>query len=211
MNDLFVTGTDTEVGKTILSAMLTAALDAAYWKPLQTGREGGNQPTDRETVMRAAGIDASRAPAESHVFDPPVSPHLAARWAGVTIDLAAITRPETDRRLVIEGAGGALVPINDADSMIDLMRRFGAPVVIATRTTLGTINHTLLTVEAVRRAGLTLAGVVMIGSENRDNRAAIEHYGKVAVVGWIPPLPRIDRTALLDVFENHFDRTVFDV
>ena len=211
MNDLFVTGTDTEVGKTVLSALLTAALDAAYWKPIQTGREGGSEPTDRETVMDAAGIDASRAPSESHVFDPPVSPHLAARWAGVTIDLAAIARPDTDRRLVIEGAGGALVPINHSHSMIDLMRRFGAPVVIAARTTLGTINHTLLTVEAIRRAGLPLAGVVMIGAENRDNRDAIEHYGKVAVVGWIPPLSRIDRAALLDVFDNRFDRAVFNV
>ena len=213
MSDLFVTGTDTDVGKTILSALLTARLDAVYWKPIQTGTEGGRVDTDRQTVIRCAEINESDTVAEAYLFDPPVSPHLAASQAGMTIDLATIQKPcvAGNRPLVMEGAGGVLVPINDHDSMLDLMCQLDAPVIVASRTALGTINHTLLTVNAVRGAGLTLAGVVMIGAENKNNRDAIEHYGQVPVVGWIPRLARIDRAALLDVFENHFDRRSFDV
>ena len=213
MSDLFVTGTDTEVGKTILSALLTARLDAIYWKPIQTGTDGGRVDTDRQTVIRCAEIDESDTLPETYIFDPPVSPHLAASQAGMTIDLATIHKPRVDgnRTLIMEGAGGVLVPINDHNSMLDLMCQLAEPIVVATRTTLGTINHTLLTVNAVRGAGLTLAGVVMIGDENKNNRDAIEHYGQVPVVGWIPQLDRIDRAALLDVFENHFDRRSFDV
>ncbi len=213
MNDLFVTGTGTGVGKTVLSALLTAAFDGAYWKPIQTGREGGRVETDRETVMRCAEIDASLAPPERYIFDPPVSPHLAARQAGVTIDLETISKPRIDgnRPMIIEGAGGVMVPINDTDSMLDLMCRFRAPVVIATRTTLGTINHTLLTLNAVRQAQAVLAGVVMIGEENRNNREAIEHYGRVDVVGWIPPLEHLDRRTLVEVFERNFDRSAFNL
>jgi dethiobiotin synthase len=212
MSDLFVTGTDTNVGKTILSALLTARLDATYWKPIQTGCEGGRVETDRQTVIRSAEIDESRTRPEHYLFDPPISPHLAALQAGVKIDLAAIQRPHTDpmRPLVIEGAGGVLVPVNDQDTMLDLMRQLGAPIILATRTTLGTINHTLLSLNAIRHSGLTVAGVVMIGDENRDRRDAIQHYGEVPVVGWIPHLARIDRAALLEVFENHFDRAAFD-
>jgi dethiobiotin synthase len=213
VNELFVTGTDTEVGKTVLSALLTAALDAIYWKPIQTGCEHGRAETDRQTVVRCAEINISDTLPEAYLFDPPVSPHLAASQAGMTIDLATIQRPrvEGDRPLVIEGAGGVLVPINDQSSMLDLMCQLGAPVVVATRTALGTINHTLLTVNTVRGAGLTLAGVVMIGDENKHNREAIEHFGRIPVVGWIPRLARIDRAALIDVFQNHFDRSAFDV
>jgi dethiobiotin synthetase len=206
--DLFVTGTDTDVGKTVLSALLVAALPAAYWKPIQTGREEGRSRTDREAVLAWTAMDPAYAFAETYVFDPPVSPHLAARRAGVAIGLDSIRKPNTSGlRLVIEGAGGAMVPINDTDLMLDLMTRLDARIVIATRTTLGTINHTLLTLDAVRQKGLELAGVVMIGEENIDNREAIERYGGAPVVGWIPPLRQIDRDALTEVFESRFDRS----
>ena len=213
MKDLFVTGTDTGVGKTVLSALLAAALDATYWKPIQCGAPGPQEETDRQAVLRWAELDEENAPAEAHVFDLPVSPHLAAREAGTTIDLSAIRKPKTSdgRRLVIEGAGGVLVPINGRDFMLDLMVRLDAAIVIASRTSLGTINHTLLTVKAVRDAGLDLVGVVMIGEENVENRKAIEHYGKVPVTGWIPFLSRIDRPALLETFRDHFDKTPFNV
>ncbi len=212
VKDLFVTGTDTGVGKTVLSALLAAALDATYWKPIQSGALGGEAETDRQAVLRWAELGEVNAASEALVFDPAVSPHLAARKAGTTIDLSAIHKPKTqdDRRLVIEGAGGVLVPINDTELMLDLMARLDVGVVIATRTSLGTINHTLLTVNAVRDAGLDLVGVVMIGEENVENRRAIEHYGNVRVVGWIPFLSRIDRPVLVETFQNHFDRTPFD-
>jgi dethiobiotin synthetase len=210
---LFVTGTDTGVGKTVLSALLVSALDACYWKPIQTGVEGTNVETDTETVLRCARIDPARTFPECYRFAPALSPHLAARLAGVSIDLRAIARPPGagDRRLIIEGAGGVLVPVTDRDLMIDVMRQHGAPVVVATRTTLGTINHTLLTLGALSRAELPIVGVVMIGDANRDNREAIERYGGAPVVGWIPTLRTIDRASLDAVFDRHFDETAFRV
>jgi dethiobiotin synthetase len=209
VKDLFITGTDTGVGKTVLSALLTSNLDAAYWKPIQTGRSEGE--TDREAVMRWSELPANDTPAESFIFDSPVSPHLAAREMGINIDLAEIRRPHVRKpRLIIEGAGGVLVPINGQDLMLDLMARLDAGVVVASRTTLGTINHTLLTVDRIRRSSLDLIGVVMIGEENVENREAVERYGAVAVVGWIPVLPSINRSALRHTFDKHFDQAAFD-
>jgi dethiobiotin synthase len=201
-SDLFITGTDTGVGKTLLSALLVAALDRKYWKPIQTGAaEGIDAGTDRERVLRWAEIADEHAYPESYIFDPPVSPHLAARQQGTTIDLENIRRPDSEHPIVIEGAGGVFVPINDSAFMLDLMRRLAAPVVVAARTALGTINHTLLTVFAIRRAKLALHGVVMIGKENIENRVAIERYGDVPVIGTIPWLETIDRRTLRSVFE----------
>jgi dethiobiotin synthase len=202
-NDLFVTGTDTNVGKTVLSALLCAALDRHYWKPIQTGTSEGS---DRDAVMTYAGLSETQTFSESYRFEQPVSPHLAARMAGARIDLDTIVRPSTDSRLVIEGAGGVLVPINERDLMIDLMLRLNAPVLVAARTSLGTINHTLLSVRVLREAGVRVKGVVMIGAANDENRRAIEYYGDVAVLGWIPVLPGIDREQLIGVYNRYFRR-----
>jgi dethiobiotin synthetase len=204
--DLFVTGTDTGVGKTVLSALLVAALNRRYWKPIQTGASEG---TDRAAVVKWAGVPVESTHPEAFVFDPPVSPHLAAEQHGERIDIRAILRPVDPHPIVIEGAGGVLVPINDEALMIDLIRHLQAPVVVVARTTLGTINHTLLTVSALRGAKLEVTGVVMVGKENSDNRKAIERYGKVPVVGSIPWLDSIDRSNLQRTFEQYFDRTAF--
>jgi dethiobiotin synthetase len=204
----FVTGTDTGVGKTVVSALLCAALDAIYWKPIQTGtREGA----DRPTVMRLAGLPRARTAPEIYRFAPPVSPHLAARWAGVRIDLRKIKLPRigAGENLIAEGAGGPLVPINQTQLTTDLMRHLGLPVLLVTRTTLGTINHTLLSLAALRAARLDVRGVIMVGKANRDNREAIERYGNAAVIGLVPRMARIDRNALLHVFGQHFDAKVF--
>jgi dethiobiotin synthetase len=208
MEGFFVTGTDTNVGKTVLSALLVAALDAVYWKPIQTGVEEG---TDRETVMRLAGIPVSRTRPECYKFDPPVSPHLAARWAGVSIGLERIQRPDLPpgTPLVAEGAGGAMVPINDTQFMTDLMRHLGLPVVVASRSTLGTINHTLLTLAQLDRDGIDTCGVVLIGPENNDNREAIERYGHHPVIGTLPWLDSVNRETLLEVFRQKFDSQAF--
>ena len=206
MTDLFITGTDTGVGKTTLSALLVASLGWKYWKPIQTGAAEG---MDRDHVIQWAGVSSAQTHPESYVFDPPVSPHLAAERKGMAIDLALVRRPDDPGPLIIEGAGGVLVPINRDKLMIDLMRHLNAPVVIASRTALGTINHTLLTIAAVRSAGLELRGVVMVGPPDDDNRRAIESYGNVGVIGSIPHLDVIDRAALRRVFEQRFDRTAF--
>jgi dethiobiotin synthase len=204
--DLFITGTDTGVGKTLLSAVLVAASGWKYWKPIQTGASEG---TDRDAVARWAGISKQDTCQECYIFDPPVSPHLAAKQQGTTIDLDLIRRPKSDGQLVIEGAGGVFVPINENSFMLDLIRHLAAPAVVAARTALGTINHTLLTVFAIRQAKLPLRGVVMIGTENIENRLAIERYGDVSVIGFIPWLDKIDRATLTSVFQQRFDKTAF--
>jgi dethiobiotin synthetase len=204
---LFVTGTDTNVGKTLLSALLVAALDAIYWKPIQTGALDG---TDRQTVINLAQIPEAQTLSETYCFDPPVSPHLAAEAAGVRIDLARIRPPANLARPVIaEGAGGILVPINDSELMLDLARHLGFPVLIAARTALGTINHTLLTVRALLCAKIRIQGVVMIGHRNKENERSVEHFGAVPVIGTIPWLDTIDREALLSAYRSGFDQKYF--
>jgi len=204
----FVTGTDTGVGKTTLAALLCAALDAVYWKPIQTGTLEGS---DRATVMRLAGIGTDRTIDEVYKFVPPVSPDLAARWAGVEIDLAKINLPNhlTNDWLVVEGAGGVLVPINQKQFVLDMMVKLKLPVILAARSTLGTINHTLLTLAALHAAELPVHGVVLMGDQNRENRETIERFGHVRVIGEVPRLPNVHRTALMQVFMNHFDRSAF--
>jgi dethiobiotin synthetase len=197
----FVTGTDTGVGKTVLSALLCAALDAVYWKPIQTGTLEGS---DRMTVMRLAGIGSDRTIDEVYKFVPPVAPDLAARWAGVEIDLAKINLPPhlTNDWLVVEGAGGVLVPINQKQFILDMAVKLRLPVILAARSTLGTINHTLLTLAALHAAELPVHGVVLIGDHNRE-------FGHVRVIGELPRLPNLHRTALIQTFMNHFDRSAF--
>lgn len=204
----FITGTDTGIGKTVVSALLCAALEAIYWKPIQTGTREG---TDRTTVIRLASIPRSRTIPEVYRFAPPVSPHLAAQRAGVRISLQKIRMPEipTHEHLIAEGAGGALVPINATQFTTHLMKHLKLPVLLVSRASLGTINHTLLTVAALRAARLDLRGVIMVGKPNRDNLEAIEHYGHVAVLGTVPFLAKINRESLLQVFRGNFDRGAF--
>ncbi|MGH9688062.1 MAG: dethiobiotin synthase [Candidatus Acidiferrales bacterium] len=205
----FVTGADTGVGKTAVSALLCAALPAIYWKPIQTGSREG---TDRNTVMHLAELPRSRTRPESYIFTPPVSPHLAARMAGSRIELRKIKLPElfAGDNLVAEGAGGALVPINRTQLTTDLMRHLGLPVLLVSRTSLGTINHTLLSLAALREARLDILGVILVGKKNLENRKAIEHYGETAVIGWLPLLKRLNRGALLSAYRKHFDRKAFE-
>ena len=210
MKRLLVTGTDTGVGKTIVSALLCAALDGIYWKPVQTGSREG---TDRETVRRLAALAAGDEIPEAYCLPEPVSPHLAAEWNGVCIRLDAIQRPllPDSKWLIVEGAGGVLVPLNDSDFMVDVMKRLGFPAALVARTTLGTINHTLLSLEALRRRGIPVAGIVLNGEENPDNREALERFGRVPILGWVPPLQEISRQVLRRVFEEHFDKTCFPI
>jgi dethiobiotin synthetase len=205
---LFITGTDTGVGKTVVSALLCAALDAYYWKPIQTGTREG---TDRKTVMHLAQLPLTRIIPETYQFAPPVSPHLAARRAGVRIELRKIRMPRIVARenLIVEGAGGALVPINERQLMTDLMRQLKLPVLLVARTALGTINHTLLSLAALRGARVSLRGVVMVGKPNRENQKAIERYGDIQVVGTVPWLKKIDRDQLIKRFRENFDRKAF--
>jgi malonyl-CoA O-methyltransferase len=198
---LFVTGTDTGVGKTVVSAALMTRLRSVapvrYWKPIQTGIE---QDDDTATVTWLARCSAAELLTSGVRLPHPVSPHLAARLSGTAIDLPPLedTFNEAARasRVVVEGAGGVLVPVNDIQFMIDLMARLDLPTVITARSMLGTINHTLLTIEALQRRSVTIAGVVMVGPPNADNRHAIEQYGGVRVLGEMPLFETLTPDAL---------------
>lgn len=203
-----MTGTDTNVGKTVLSSLLCAAVRGIYWKPIQTGASEG---TDRETVIASAGIDIADTVPETYVFSDPISPHLAAERARCEISLERIDLPVIDRGmpLIVEGAGGVMVPINAHQFMTDLMRHLALPVVLAARSTLGTINHTLLSIRCMESARIRVHGVVLIGPENPENKQAIERYSGKQVIGQIPPLAKIDRASLQSVFNRHFFQEAF--
>ena len=186
MKGLFVTGTGTEVGKTVVAACLVRALAADYWKPVQSGLSEGE---DTPEIGRLTG---GRCHPPAYRLTEPLSPHEAARRDGVTIDLGRFALPETDRPLVVEGAGGLLVPLNGEALMIDLIARLGLPTVLVSLSGLGTINHTLLSLEALRARGLPILGVVMNGPLNPANRDAIETYGKIRVIGEVMPLDPLD-------------------
>ncbi|MDQ3323539.1 MAG: dethiobiotin synthase [Acidobacteriota bacterium] len=191
MNGIFVTGTDTNVGKTVVSAALTCAFRAkeniCYWKPIQTGIEADN---DTKTVRRLADCDDEEIFDKGFRLEKPLSPHLSARLAKVEISIEKILdllpKEKNEKFWIVEGAGGALVPLNENELMIDLMKALDLSVFVVARSGLGTINHTLLTVEALRNRDLKIFGVVMNGKPNEENRKAIEHFGQVKVSAEMP-------------------------
>jgi dethiobiotin synthase len=182
---LFVTGTDTEAGKTIVAACLTRRLGATYWKPVQTGSAelpGG----DSGTVAHLAALPGHRVVAPRHVCAAPLSPDQAARREGLSIALDDFALPATGAPLVVEGAGGLMVPLNDQALMIDLIGRLGLAVILAARTGLGTINHCLLSLEALAARRLPVAGVIFSGPPHPENMAAVDRFG-----GGVPMLGRV--------------------
>lgn len=193
---LAVVGTGTEVGKTVVSALVMAKygkrLGLTYWKPIATG---SNEDRDVETVRRLSG---GRVREETYSFPEPLSPHLAARLAGERIDPARVLAAfEDDGRLVVEGVGGVLVPLTDDGYLLaDLLAEMRLPSLLVALSTLGTINHTLLTLEALRKRGQGIVGVVLNGPHNPENRLAIERFGKVGVVGEVPRLEPLTAEAL---------------
>jgi len=211
LRGLFVTGTDTGVGKTVAAAALLhryrSRLPLRYWKPIQTGIE---QDDDTATVARLAACDPHELLTAGVRLERPVSPHLAARLSGRPIDIEALVArvliEPASSRWIVEGAGGVLVPVSESANMADLMSRLGLPVVVVARTALGTINHTLLTIEALRRRSIQTAGVIMVGVPNADNREAIERYGHVHVLGEMPRIEPLTSGSLLGWAASGLDR-----
>ncbi|CDK98143.1 Dethiobiotin synthetase [Magnetospirillum gryphiswaldense MSR-1 v2] len=183
---VFVTGTDTNIGKTLVCAWLVHHWRAGYWKPVQTG---ATEDSDSATVAKLAPAAIIHPPA--YVFQAPLSPHEAARREGARIELSGLKPPATPGPLVVEGAGGILVPLNEVALTIDFMEMLNLPVVVVARSGLGTINHTLLTLDALRRRHIPVLGVVLNGQKNPANRQAIEHFGSVRVLAEIQPLPAV--------------------
>ncbi len=200
---LFITGTDTGIGKTVISAILMAGLRGIYWKPIQSGLD---EMTDTEWVRVKTGLSGSHFYPETYRFMLPISPHASAAHDGVKIDLEVFKAPETgeSEHLIIEGAGGVMVPLNEHYLMTDLIKKLDSPVLLVSTNSLGTINHTLLSLEQLRREGLEVFGVIMNGPKNSINRKAIEYYGGIDVLAEIGHLPVIDPMNLERCFKEHF-------
>jgi len=243
MNAIVVTGTDTDIGKTVFAAALVGAMNAQaasqerlpgegrgpvasapilgpglrrgsveeargayYWKPVQAGLDDGS---DRERVARLSGLPEENLLPEAYRLLTPCSPHRAAQIDGVTIDPARLALPQVDGPLVIEGAGGALVPLNDALLYADMFARWNAPTVIVARTTLGTINHGLLTVEALRSRNVPILGIAFIGDAVEDSEATICRIGKVRRLGRLPRLDPLTPDTLAAAFAANFSLADF--
>ena len=201
-----VSGNDTGIGKTTVAAMLLLALDALYWKPIQSGIQDG---TDRERVQALTHLPAERLLPERYVLSQPLSPHRAAELDGVAIEPKTLAVPAAVPTLVIEGAGGLMVPITRHRLQIDLFSEWGLPVILCARTALGTINHTLLSIEALRCRRMRLHGLIFVGDDNPDNIRTIAEISGARVLGRLPRLETLDRAALLDAFARGFRREDF--
>jgi dethiobiotin synthetase len=201
-----VAGTDTGIGKTTVAAMLTLALDALYWKPIQSGTRDG---TDRQQVQTLTQLPDDRFVLERYVLNEPLSPHRAAEIDGVEIQTEALIVPASDQTLIIEAAGGLLVPITRRALQIDVLAAWGLPLILCARTALGTINHTLLSIEALRARNMPLHGLIFIGEDNPDNMRTIADFSSTRMLGHVPKLDRIDRGALLETFARGFRREDF--
>ncbi|MGY3441347.1 dethiobiotin synthase [Bradyrhizobium sp. USDA 4473] len=205
---IVVTGTDTGIGKTVFSAGLAGFLGASYWKPVQSGLD---EETDAQRVARLAGLSADRIVPERYRLRTPASPHQSAAIDGVRIDPEALAVPATsDRPLVIEGAGGLMVPLNDDTLYIDIFKRWRLPVVLCARTALGTINHSLLSVEALRNRKIDILGIAFIGESNPESERAICEIGQVRRLGRLPWLSSLAADTLQAAFKASFRRGDFE-
>jgi malonyl-CoA O-methyltransferase len=195
MTRFYVTGTDTGVGKTLACACLALAWDADYWKPVQTGL--AEKPADTATIAALTGLTADRLQKPTYAFQAPLAPVAAAALEESEIDPATLTPDFSPRPLLIEGPGGGLmVPLDCSTLAIDLLAVWRYPTIVVARSGRGTINHTLLTIEALRSRKIPIAGVVMNGPLNAGNRAAIEKHGGVPVILEIPELQKVTRAVV---------------
>ncbi|QTD54766.1 dethiobiotin synthase [Parasphingorhabdus cellanae] len=201
-----ITGTDTDIGKTVFAAALTAALNAYYWKPVQAGLD---DETDSQAVARLGGISYDRILSENFRLNAPASPHFAAAKDGIRIAADDLNIPQIDGPLVIEGAGGALVPINDTLLYADLFALWECPIIIVASTKLGTINHSLMTIEALRSRSVPIHGIAFIGEEIADSQDTICRIGNVKQLGRLPIIENLSAPVLSAVFHQHFDLTDF--
>ena len=195
---LFVTGTDTGIGKTVVSTILTVGLKGRYWKPIQAGL---SEETDSQFVARF--IEGPSILPEIYRLAHPLSPHQAALLEGRSIDLKDISLPplsSAEGPLVVEGAGGVLVPLNGREMMVDLMGKLRIPLLVVARSSLGTLNHTLLTLEALRKRKLPLLGLALVGEKNPPNKETLEKWGKIPVLMEIGHLKSFG----LEVFRSLF-------
>lgn len=199
MKSIFVTGTDTDVGKTIVSAGLCLSWPAHYWKPIQAGAE---PCTDNETM--AQFISKKDIYPSTYVLKKACSPNQAARTENISIEKNVLINAYGKKcsHLVIEGAGGLLVPFNEKENMLDLITYFGAPVIVVARSGLGTLNHSFLTLKALRASNVNILGIIMVGKPHQDNKRDIETIGNIPVLLELPILKNLNKASL----KEHFNK-----
>jgi dethiobiotin synthetase len=198
-----ITGTDTGIGKTVFAAALTGAIGASYWKPVQAGLD---EESDSELVARLSGQPVL---SEAYRLMTPCSPHLAAQIDGVKIDPERFALPHSPERLVVEGAGGALVPLVDELLYADIFARWNLPVIIVARTALGTINHSLMTVEALRSRNVPICGLAFVGDANDDSEQTIVRLSGVRRLGRLGFVEPLDKAGLAKAFAEGFNLSDF--
>jgi dethiobiotin synthetase len=199
VKNFIVTGTDTGIGKTVFAAALTGALKGVYWKPAQAGLDS---ETDSQTVVRLSG---QAVLPEAYRFRLAASPHKAAAAEGVTIDPAKLVLPQTDTPLIVEGAGGLLVPLTEDTLFIDVFARWNVPLILCARTSLGTINHTLLSLEAIRARAIPLLGIAFLGEENKDSQRIIGKFSGAKILGRLGTVFPLNAENLARAFATGFD------
>lgn len=200
---IIITGTDTDIGKTIFAAALTNALKATYFKPIQAGLA---DETDTQLIARLSG---QKTLPETYRLNTPASPHIAAEIDGLEIDLDKLKLPEVAGSLVVEGAGGVMVPITRQITYLDIFANWNAPLVLCARTSLGTINHSLLSVSALKKAGCEILGIAFIGDENKDSENTICEMGQIKRLGRLPIIADLNSDNLAQAFDTNFDITDF--
>jgi dethiobiotin synthetase len=197
----FVTGIGTGIGKTIVSAVLVEKLKSDYWKPIQSGDLDNS---DSILVKSLISNNISKIHPESYCLSQPFSPHKSAAIDGITIDPENIVSPETNNTLIIEGAGGLMVPLNNKFLMIDLIKKLSLPVILVSQNYLGSINHTLLSIHALKQYGIPIKGIVFNGIEDIYSKEFILDYAGIDLLGHIPQFDKADKKTIIDA-GNYID------
>lgn len=200
-DNFFVTGTDTGVGKTFICALLASGLGAGYWKPVQSGSLDG---LDSDVVCRVSDMGRNKVIPERYILKRPLSPHLAAAYENTEIDLDEISLPLCSFPLIVEGAGGVLVPLNRRIQIIHLIKKLDLPCIIVASQRLGVINHTLLTLQVLKDADIEVTGVILNNGINHDHKEAIEYYGNVRVLAQVERMEEINPENMKKKFNELF-------
>lgn len=197
----FITGIGTGIGKTITSAIITEKLKADYWKPIQSG---DLEQSDSLAIKNLISNDQTIIHPETYRLNHPLSPHLSAKMDGVNIELTNIILPKTDNKLVVEGAGGLMVPLNDKDLILDLIKHLALEVIVVSQNYLGSINHTLLTINTLKQHNITIKGIIFNGDENLESQSYILNYTEVDHLGNIPFIQNISKSEIKVAGKNLF-------
>ena len=196
---IIICGTDTDVGKTIVSSFFVQGLKSIYWKPIQSGTE---ESTDTQTVCKLLDLAPNRYLPERYKFKAPVSPHWAAEKESRFIEPKNLHLPNLDKSIVIETAGGLMVPLNRNWLQIDQIKVWGSPIVLVARTGLGTLNHTLLSLEALRNRNINVLGIVLNGPPHNDNPKTIEQFGDTKILANLPIFEEVSAQILLKEWDK---------